>query len=344
MKKNQLKAIDFFCSGGGMTAGMKKAGIKVIAGIDNDRDVKETYEKNNIGTKFIAADVFELTEKDLTDKTGIIRNDDNLILIGCSPCQYWSIIQTNKNKSQKTKDLLKEFHRFVTYYNPGYVVVENVPGIERKADESGLNDFINDLKQRGYSVSYNIYKLNEYGVPQSRKRFSLIATRVFKNEIEPLKDEIRPIVKDFLGQNNGFNKVKAGHKDTSPFNHTVAGLSTENVEILAKTPKNGGNSVKKRKYYTGKGFNDSYSRMSWDKPTPTITTKFISISNGRFAHPDEDRAISLREGATLQTFDKNYIFYTKSIQATARMIGNAVPPIFAEKIGTAIIANRNQYE
>ena len=149
MNKNEkLKAIDFFCSGGGMTHGMREAGIEVIAGIDNDPDVKETYEKNNLGTKFIQADVFKLKEIDLTKYTGIEKNDDNLILIGCSPCQYWSIIQTDKKKSKQSKDLLKEFHRFVKYYNPGFVVVENVPGLEKKAEESGLKEFIEDLESR----------------------------------------------------------------------------------------------------------------------------------------------------------------------------------------------------
>jgi len=123
-KRNKLKAIDFFCSGGGMTYGMRKAGIEVIAGIDNDPDVKDTYEKNNPNAKFIQADVFKLKELDLSQYTGIHKDDDNLILIGCSPCQYWSIIQTDKEKSKKSKDLLKEFHRFVKFYNPGVVVID----------------------------------------------------------------------------------------------------------------------------------------------------------------------------------------------------------------------------
>ncbi len=337
MIKNKLNAIDFFCSGGGMTYGMRQAGIKVIAGIDNDPDVKDTYEKNNPGTKFIQADVFKLKEIDLSKYTGINKNDDELILIGCSPCQYWSIIQTDKKKSQQSKDLLKEFHRFVKYYNPGFVVVENVPGLERKAKESGLQEFIDDLENRGYKVYWDVHKLNEYGVPQTRKRFSLIASRITKEKIIPEKSKKKPIVKDFLGEHNGFPKVNAGYKDNSNFQHSVAGLSKENLEVLSKTPKNGGNTVKKRKHFTGKGFKDSYSRMSWDKPAPTITTKFFSISNGRFAHPEENRAISLREGATLQTFSKNYVFYAKSMQANARMIGNAVPPEFAKRIGDAII-------
>jgi len=336
-KNKKIKAIDFFCSGGGMTYGMRQAGIKIIAGIDNDPDVKETYEKNNPTSKFIQANVFALKEKDLTKYAGINKNDDNLVLIGCSPCQYWSIIQTNKKKSQQSKDLLKEFHRFVKYYNPGFVVVENVPGLERKAKESGLDEFIKDLKESGFNVYWDVHKLNEYGVPQTRKRFSLIASRILKNKIFPEKKDKNLVVKDFLGEKNGFKKVKAGYKDPTKFQHSVAGLSKENLETLKATPKNGGNSVKKRKYFKGTGFKDSYSRMSWEKPSPTITTKFFSISNGRFAHPEENRAISLREGATLQTFPRDYVFYAKSIQANARMIGNAVPPEFAKRIGEAII-------
>lgn len=262
-------------------------------------------------------------------------------MVGCSPCQYWSIIQTDRNKSQQSKDLLKEFHRFVKYYNPGYVVVENVPGLERKSEESGLKDFVEDLEKRGYSVEYEIYKLNDYGVPQTRKRFSLIASRIVKGKIKPVKSEKKPIVKDFLGESNGFAKIEAGHKDLTSFNHSASNLSKQNLDTIKQTPKNGGNSVKQRAFFKGTGFKDSYSRMSWDKPAPTITTKFFSISNGRFAHPEENRAISLREGATLQTFPKDYTFYSNSIQTTARMIGNAVPPEFARRIGQAIIENHN---
>ena len=271
-----------------MTYGMRQAGIDVIAGIDNDPEVKETYEKNNPGTKFIQADIFEFDVVDLAKYTGIRQNDDNLILIGCSPCQYWSIIQTDKKKSEKSKDLLKEFHRFVKHYNPGYVVVENVPGLERRAEESGLKEFVEDLKENGYTVHYDIYNLNEYGVPQTRKRFSLIATRVTDKKIVPVSSNKKPLVKDFIGKHNGFPEAKAGHKDNTDFQHIVAGLSKENLEALKKTPKNGGDSVKIRKHWKGKGFKDSYSRMSWNKPAPTITTKFFSISNGRFGHPEED--------------------------------------------------------
>jgi len=337
MPKTNLKAIDFFCSGGGMTYGMQLAGINVIAGIDNDVAVRSTYEHNNPDSRFILADIFNLEEKDLREKADIKKDDDDLILIGCSPCQYWSIIRTEKTKSEASKNLLKEFHRFVKYYNPGFVVIENVPGLERKAEESGLQDFVDDLKRRGYEISYDVYNLNEYGVPQSRKRFSLIASRVVKEKIEPDISAYRPTVKDVLGVENGFPRVEAGHRDQTDFQHTVAGLSADNLEALRQTPKNGGNTVKKRKSYEGKGFRDSYGRMSWGKPASTITTNFYKISSGRFGHPDEDRAISLREGATLQTFPKDYIFDATSIAGVAKIIGNAVPPEFARRIGQAIM-------
>lgn len=349
IKDQKLKAIDFFCSGGGMSSGLQKSGINILAGIDFDPDCKETYEANIKGAKYILADVGKLKEEELSEKIKVKKNDDDLILVGCSPCQYWTIIRTNKNKSQKSKNLLHEFHRFVKYYNPGYVVVENVPGILNKKKESGLDKFVKALEKQGYTVHYEIVNLNEYGVPETRKRFSLIANRITNKKIFPKSKKTFPTVRDFIGEKNGFSKIKAGHKDNTCFMHTVAGLSEKNIERLKLTPKNGGtreswaNTDLQINAYKKKGsnvsFKDTYGRMSWDKPAPTITTKFFSISNGRFAHPDEDRAISIREGATLQTFPKNYKFIGTSVSAIARMIGNAVPPLYAKQLGKTIIDN-----
>lgn len=343
----KLKAIDFFCSGGGMSFGLQQAGIKVLAGIDFDPECRLTYEANIKGAKYFLEDVGKLKEEYLEKELGIKKNDDSLVLVGCSPCQYWTIIRTNKSKSKKSKNLLHEFHRFIKYYNPGYVVVENVPGILSKHKESGLDKFIKELETQGYAVSYDVVNLNNYGVPETRKRFSLIANRVNKKKIFPKPKNIKPVVSDFIGEKNGFAKILAGHKDPSSFLHSVAGLSEKNVKRLKLTPKNGGtrkswaNTELQIDAYKKVGgnisFNDTYGRMSWDKPAPTITTKFFSLSNGRFGHPDENRAISLREGATLQTFPKKYKFIGKSISSIARMIGNAVPPLYAKQIGEVII-------
>ena len=351
LKTNRkLKAIDFFCSGGGMSFGLQQAGVNIIAGIDFDPECKETYEANIKDAKYILADVEKLKEKDLSKKIDIKKNDDDLILVGCSPCQYWTIIRTNKKKSKKSKNLLHEFHRFVRCYNPGYVVVENVPGILNRRKESGLDKFVKDLKDRGYTVHYEIVKLNNYGVPQTRKRFSLIANRLTDRKIFPKPNNSCPIAADFIGKKNGFVKILAGHKDKTSFMHTAAGLSEKNIKRLKLTPKNGGTrhawantSLQINAYKNSKGnvsFSDTYGRMSWNKPAPTITTKFFSISNGRFAHPEENRAISIREGATLQTFPKTYKFIGNNVSSVARkIIGNAVPPLYAKQIGKVIIKN-----
>lgn len=346
---HQLKAVDFFCSGGGMSFGMQESGIRILAGIDFDKNCEETYKANIKNAEFIRADVFNLREKELQERLSLTKNDDNLILIGCSPCQFWSIIKTDKNKSQKSKNLLKEFKRFVEYFNPGYVVVENVPGVLKRKRESGLEDFIEWLNTNKYTVHANIHEVSNYGVPQHRKRFTLIANRLNAKEIQPITINGSKItVRDVLGEWNGFSKVQHGHKDESDFIHSVASLNELNLERLSLTPHDGGTRLayvfNERlaapcHYKKTTSFKDIYGRMYWDKPSPTITTKFLSFSNGRFAHPEEDRAISLREGATLQSFPKTYKFAGGSMANIAKMIGNAVPPIYAKAIGKAIIQN-----
>ena len=348
MNKKIFKAIDFFCGGGGMTYGLRQAGIDVVAGVDIDKEAKETYEYNNPGTIFIETDIRNLRSNYFERKFGIKQNDDSLILVGCSPCQFYSIINTDKEHSLKTKDLLRNFARFIEYYKPGYVLVENVPGILTNK-QSIWPLFHKKLKDLGYNkIVYDIIDMSHFGVPQSRRRFSLIATRLDIEIHLPYADEKQTLLADFIGESNGFPRVEAGHKDLSDFNHTVAGLSDVCLRRLRKTRHDGGSrldwaddSELQLRCFIGKddSFKDSYGRMWWNKPAPTITTKFFSISNGRFGHPNEDRAISLREGATLQTFPQDYIFKSNSIATTARLIGNAVPCEYARRLGEVIIKN-----
>lgn len=342
-----LKAIDFFCSIGGMTYGFRKAKINVIAGIDIDPSCKTTYEYNNPGSKFILANIKEYPLEQLKNDTGIKENDDSLIFIGCSPCQYWSIIKTDKTKSNLSKNLLTDFQRFVKHFNPGYVVVENVPGIMKREEESGLNKFVAFLEGKNYKVVKDILNANHFGVPQNRRRFTLIASRVNLDISLPKGNKNKiSTVKDFIGKNNGFPKIKAGHTDNTKFKHSTAGLSENNLKRIRLTKKNGGTREKWSKdkklqinAYKGKdySFRNVYGRISWNKPAPTITTKFNSLSNGRFGHPEEDRALSLREGATLQTFPKSYDFKGRSMGIIAKHIGNAVPPKLAYIIAKQLI-------
>tara|TARA_R110002167_G_scaffold155670_1_gene350123 strand:+ start:657 stop:1727 length:1071 start_codon:yes stop_codon:yes gene_type:complete len=346
--KAKIKAVDFFCGGGGMSYGMQKSGIQVLAGIDYEEKCRATYNANIGKDKFIKADVFKLKEEELEKRLNLNRDDDELLLIGCSPCQFWSIINTDKNKSQKSKNLLVEFERFVKYFNPGYVVVENVPGVLRKKGESGLEKFINWLESSKYTVHFKVHNTSDYGVPQNRKRFTLIANRINSNELEPIKSTKKLTVRDVIGEENGFSKIKAGHKDETDFKHSVAGISNLTLRRIKKVKKNGGDRLSfandpelQLSCFIGRdsSHRDTFGRLWWDKPSPTITTKFFSVSNGRFVHPVENRALSIREGATLQSFPKSFKFLGTSHASIARLIGNAVPPEYAKRIGKAIIKN-----
>jgi len=352
MKKKEklpksLKAVDFFCGAGGMTYGLNLAGIKVLAGIDIDEECKETYELNNPHSGFIHADINKLPEPDFQERTGIGRNDKSMVFIGCSPCQYWTRINTQKTKATETKNLLKEFRRYVEYFKPGFVVIENVPGLSKRKEESNLADFLGYLETNGYAYSYSIINANHYGVPQKRKRFILIASRVLESiKIPEPKKDLTLVLKNFIGVKNGFPKIEAGHTDDSDFQHTTAKLSEKNILRLKKTLLDGGNrwawkddSYLQINAYKGKDyiFRDVYGRMFWDKPAPTITTKFIRTSSGRFSHPEENRGLSLREGAVLQTFPESYVFRGSNMDSIAKQIGNAVPPELARRIGEALV-------
>jgi DNA (cytosine-5)-methyltransferase 1 len=340
-----LKAVDFFCGAGGMSYGLSKARIKVLAGIDCDGSCRETYERNNKPARFIEKNIAKLSPRWLGKKLRISRHDDSLIFVACSPCQFWTKINTDKKKNRQSAFLLAEFERFVDWFNPGFVIIENVPGLSKKR-ASLLPQFRQFLRDRKYAFKQGVVNSNRQGVPQNRKRYLLIATRLAKKVDFPRELKTRPVVRDFIGKHNGFAPIKAGHRDSTQFLHTAAALSVKNLQRIKKTPIDGGtrkswksNSKLQIPAYEGKDgiFRDVYGRMRWHHPAPTVTTRFNSFSNGRFGHPQENRAISLREGATLQTFPKRYVFKATNQATIARQIGNAVPPALAKRIGRHVV-------
>lgn len=347
-----MRAIDFFCGGGGMTYGLRQAGIDVIAGIDLDPEARATYEWNNQPSVFLNRDLNHLPTKYLEEKLGVHRNDDEMIFVGCSPCQFYSIIRSSKEKSAKTKNLLLTFQRFVEYYRPGYLLVENVPGIVTNK-KSAWKSFLPFLERAGYNnieignCKFDIINMKDYGVGQNRKRFSLIATRLHKTVQLPQKDNHVLSVRDVIGNSNRFPRIPSGNKDSDEVRfHTTRALSDINLRRIHQVHHNGGTRMDFRddpelqlQCYIGKdnSFTDVYGRMFWDRPSPTITTKFLSISNGRFGHPNQDRGLSIREGAALQSFPDTYKFVTTSITTAARLIGNAVPPEYAKRLGQVIL-------
>lgn len=347
-----LKCVDFFCGGGGMSVGMKQAGVQVLAAIDNDQACKETYEANHPDTTFLLEDIKKYNAAQLAVDAGIEKNDDHLIFIGCAPCQYWSIItgssEVRKEKSKNSLNLLQDFLRFVRCYKPGYVVIENVRGITRNEEASGLSALLRFFDNNGYRYDHRVISVSDYGVPQTRQRYVLIASRNHgAGDIRlPSRKRVSPLtVRDAIGDGR-LKKIAAGERDPGDFLHRSSRLTEINIRRLKLTPEGGtrdgwaNHSRLMINAYKNKPlsfFRENYGRMSWDAPAPTITTRFFSLGCGRFGHPEQDRCISLREGALLQTFPKRYQFKTNSLGSTARIIGNAVPPKLAKALGDEMI-------
>ena len=275
-----------------------------------------------------------------------------MVFVGCSPCQFYSIIRSSKEKSRGTKDLLLFFQNFIEYYRPGYILVENVPGIMSNK-ETVLNDFLQKLEELGYGNKenghcvYDIVNMKNYGIPQSRRRFSLIATRLNRKVHLPEYENHIVTVRETIGNEELFPKIPAGFSDDNINRfHSTRHLAPINIKRIKMVKKNGGdrmafkdNPELQLKCYIGRdnSFRDVYGRLAWDKPSSTITTKFLSITNGRFGHPVQNRGLSVREGAVLQSFPYTYHFKTDSITTAARLIGNAVPPRYAWYLGQIIM-------
>lgn len=331
MKKGVIAA-DLFCGAGGLTRGLLDAGIKVLKGYDFDAKVSKTYERNNEGAKFFAKDVSKLKGEDLIK--GIDRKNNFFLLAGCAPCQPFSLINQSDRIKRKEKNLLLEFKRLVEETGPDFIFMENVPGLMNGRGEKIFSKFLNALNRQNYFYDYGVLNTMNYGVPQRRRRLVLIASKYSKVKIP---DGSGKIIKlgDILRK---YPSINAGGKDDSLPNHEARNLSSLNIKRLQTIKKNGGsrkelpNELELNCHKKHQGHGDVYGRMSFDEVSPTLTCKCTSISNGRFGHPEQDRAISVREAAAIQTFPDNYEFFGNMGENT-KWVGNAVPVKFAETFG-----------
>lgn len=355
-----MKAFDFFCGAGGLTRGLLDAGIEVIAGFDLDDRCRPSYEHNNPGARFIKVDIGHLTLRELLSK-GRLKKFEQVLFAGCAPCQAFSSQNKGSGKrkdstsdgtmeklarkeSFETATLLGEFGRLVAAAKPGYVLIENVPGMARVEGYSTFKRFLRMLDANGYRYAYDILDAKKYGVPQNRRRLVLIASLQgeptlpeprYGNNLLPYKTVLQAIAH--------FPKIKAGESHAKVPNHVAASITKFNLERLRHTPPDGGDrkSWPKRlrlECHKGNydGHTDVYGRMSWNNPAPALTGRCHSISNGRYGHPVQNRAISLREAAALQSFPDVYKFYGSN-KHIAQQIGNAVPVKLAECLGKQIL-------
>ena len=342
-KLPKIEVVDLFCGIGGLSYGMKSSGFKILVGYDLDRTCKFAYETNNEAV-FKYKDIRQIQGKDIL--TYYSRKSVK-VLAGCAPCQpFSSYAFKNKEKDPNKYDLLYEFGRLVKEVKPDIVTMENVPSIATFKQKPVLSDFVDTLKTEGYFVTYKVVFCPDYGIPQTRKRLVLLASKLGIIElIKPTHTaELYVTVRDVIGD---LPELKAGEHDSKDHLHRCSALSPINMRRIQATPYGGGwhdwpeeLRLECHKKKSGHSFASVYGRMKWDEPAPTMTTQCTGIGNGRFGHPVQNRAISAREAALIQTFPITYRFFDNeeevSLTKVSRYIGNAVPPRLGEIIADSI--------
>ena len=337
-----LDFYDFFSGCGGTSRGMQDAGMTVRLGLDVNPDAKTTYEANFKKAKFVCKDIRQVSPDDIAPY--VTRRNGRPILFGaCAPCQPFSKQNRTKNDNDERRRLLGEFHRFVEAYLPEYIFVENVPA-PGTAEKHAFADFIRLLRKLKYFFDRRIVMAYRYGVPQSRRRAVLLASQLGPIEIPPLTHgpkTAHPVLPTVWERIAHLPPIKAGEAHATIANHRAARLSALNLRRIAATPIGGDRrdwppELGLPCHQKHSGHSDVYGRMAKNRPSTALTTRCISLSNGRFGHPTQNRAISVREAACIQTFPMDFIFHG-SMTSIARQVGNAVPVAMAKVFGDHII-------
>lgn len=327
-KKRLLKAIDLFAGCGGLTQGLKSVGYKVVAAVEVDELAARVYKRNHRATSVFVEDITTIEPKIMMRELGIAANELDL-LAGCPPCQGFSSLRTRngatRNRDTRNK-LVNEMLRFVKVLKPKAVMLENVPKL---ATHSSFLRLVKDLKELGYKVTYSVENAANYGVPQRRKRLIMLAGKKFQPELTK-PQIVKMTVRDAIGR-----LPKPNTRGDNLHVSDMTRRSDRVIKLIETIPKNGGSRSSLPKHMqldchkNKKGFNDVYGRMAWGDVSPTITGGCYNPSKGRFLHPQQDRPITLREASILQGFPISYYFdHCIGMQATALMIGNALPPAF----------------
>jgi DNA (cytosine-5)-methyltransferase 1 len=340
-KKRTLTAVDLFCGAGGLTLGLRKAKVAVAAGIDVDSSCSYAVEANNPGTRFLNSDVARLTGAQLADlyPAGTVK-----VLAGCAPCQPFSRYTVRSGEDNRWT-LLHDFLRLAIELRPAAVTMENVPELHERSHPAYVK-FVNGLRHAGYNVTAEVVDCSDFAVPQTRRRLVLLAGAEGKRiDLLRPRRSARPTVHQAIG---ALPPVRAGapSPSTDPL-HVAPALSKKNMCRIQATPEGGGWQdwadglrLACHKKASGRYYGSVYGRMSWHDLAPTLTTQCFGYGNGRFGHPEQNRAITLREAALLQTFPRRYRFTPPGTKPgfaqVGRHIGNAVPVSLAKAIGVSL--------
>jgi len=332
-----LSSIDLFAGAGGLSYGLSTEGFKVAVAVEIDPIAANSYKLNHQDTKVLIEDIRNIRGPKLLKEAGIAKGSLDL-LTGCPPCQGFSSLRT-KRRQQNTDDprnnLISEILRLVRSIRPRALIIENVPGIIK---DKRFFEFQKGLERSGYQSDYSILNASDFGVPQRRRRLVLVAFlgrkvptnwSSYRGNSKTVRDTISHL--NIAGESGDL-------LHDLPENRTP-----EMLKRIRATPKDGGSrrdlppELQCACHLRSSGYFDVYGRMAWDSVSPTITSGCVNPSKGRFLHPEEDRAITLREAALLQSFPINYQFCTtKGKDHVARQIGNAFPPDLIRPIARVI--------
>lgn len=342
----EFTMVDLFSGSGGASLGFRDEGFKPVLGLDIDEDSAMTYFYN-FRSEVIIGDAREYHASDIRRKVGDVD-----VLIGCPPCQGFTRLRRKESQDPRN-DLVIHFGNLAAGLKPKILVFENVPGILKGKNLEYFQKFLRTITKVGYGYRMGILNAADYGVPQRRKRIILLASR----DLEILKKlklperthshprdskhtglppwkTVRDVIADLLA-------LEAGEAELSDSLHVARKHTKRVLDIIKSLPKDGGS----RKdippelvlacHRKNPGFNDVYGRMTWNEPAPTLTSGCSNPSKGRFIHPEQDRGITLREAARIQTFPDGHVFFGNKTSIEYQ-IGNALPPLFSKKIAESV--------
>lgn len=324
----KYNAIDIFSGVGGLTTGMHKAGFQTKVAVEIDSYAAMAYKMNHKRTKVIEADIRKI---DVTEIKQELKGEPLHLLAGCPPCQgFSSVRRLNKKRSVRDNrnNLVLEFLRFVKELKPLTIMMENVPGLK---NYTLFKKLVKELKGMGYNPKYDVVNVKDYGVPQSRKRLVLVGSLIGNDLNIAEKSKYRSNVKKTIG------KLEKPEESGDPLHKNLSKHTPKVLERIRKTPYDGGSWKDLPEEFhlechkkENVGFNDIYGRLRWEDYSTTITGGCLNPSKGRFLHPEQDRVLTPREAALLQSFPKNYKFPLDIPKADlALLIGNALPPRFS---------------
>jgi len=338
MTPDEVSVIDFFSGCGGTSVGFQEAGLSIAGAIDHDMDSADSFQENFPYATVLNRDIRTVS----IDEVESISPAGVRLFSGCAPCQPFSRQNKNRSPADPRRTLLHEFQKFIIALRPELVVVENVPGLQKPTKDAPLDSFLGALADQGYEAELSILRALEFGVPQERKRLVVVASRIGKPVLPKSTHVVtkRPArtVRKTIGH---LRPLDDGAVDKFDPDHASMRLSPTNKDRIRATPEGGDRRDWDRTllsdcHLVHGGHTDAYGRMWWDRPASGLTTRCLSYSNGRFGHPEQDRAISLREAALIQTFPASFRF-KGSLTSRGRQVGNAVPPLLAKRIAQSLV-------